>query len=127
MSALDRIGRVLVLVLSTLATLSIVASLVSVSTPAAPDNAERGEVEIAIEPEPPRAVSTPSAERATPAASMDVGGGPARTAEKRGSQETARWLQALTYAVLGLAGFVAALTIVAMRAAAHLGAIADRR
>jgi hypothetical protein len=123
--AIDWIGRVLVLVLSTLATFSLIASLVSVSAPVAPEPAGRGEVEIALEPTP-RPPATSRSERIEPSASA-AGTGSVEAAGARDSREIAKWLRALTYAVLGLAGFVAVLVIVAMRATAHLGVIADRR
>jgi hypothetical protein len=125
--ALDRVGRVLVLVLSTLATLSIVASLVSVSSPDAPEPRPDSAVEIAVPP-PGQPSATPAPEAGEPPATgASDAGTPSLQPEQRDSRELAKWLRALTYAVLGLTGFVAVLVIVAMRATAHLGAIADRR
>ncbi|RIA44455.1 hypothetical protein DFR49_2700 [Hephaestia caeni] len=137
MRVLDWIGRVAVLVLSTLATLAIVGSLVSVS---APDVLERGPErgpehgeatgEMAIEPVP---TPDPTGVTQTPVAAPDsignggVGDGQMAMPAPQRTPDLIRWLRALTYAVLGLAGFVAVLAIVAMRATAHLGAIADRR
>ncbi|HVI98120.1 MAG TPA: hypothetical protein VM657_03555 [Sphingomonas sp.] len=126
MRALDWIGRVLVLVLSALATLSIVASLVSVSAPIEPERRE-GEIARVAEPLPepqPRVTSAPGP--ADTRMTADDGTGRIEAPADRDAREIARWLRALTYAVLGLAGFVAVLVIVAMRATAHLGAIADR-
>lgn len=128
MRALDWLGRVLVLVLSTLATLSIVASLVSVSAPVAPEGRPNGAVELAVPPrEQPSAAPAPEASEPPAVAAPAAGALSAKAAEQRDAREIAKWLRALTYAVLGLAGFVAVLVIVAMRATAHLGAIADRR
>jgi hypothetical protein len=124
--ALDWIGRVLVLVLSALATFAIIASLVSVSAPVTPEPGEGGAGEITATPNPrPPAASTPATTE--PSAATGNGTGVVQAPEARDSDEIARWLRALTYAVLGLAGFIAVLVIVAMRATAHLGAIADRR
>ena len=123
MRAIDWIGRVLVLVLSALATFSLIASLVSVPAPVPPEPSRRGEVEIKAEPTPqPPAGSVSEAAEPSVSGRMSTG-----AAEVAGVREMAKWLRALTYAVLGLAGFVAVLVIVAMRATAHLGAIADRR
>ena len=66
-------------------------------------------------------------ERAEPATSAGAGTRSIASVGSRDMREIAEWLRALTYAVLGLAGFVAVPAIVAMRATAHLGAIADRR
>jgi hypothetical protein len=127
MKALDWIGRVLVLVLSTLATLSIVASLVSVSAPGTPEPRPDSAVEMAVPPPEKPSVTAAEASEPPMAAASGAGTASLHAAEQRDSRELAKWLRALTYAVLGLAGFVAVLVIVAMRATAHLGAIADRR
>jgi hypothetical protein len=128
MRATDWIGRVTVLVLSTLATFSIIASLVSVSTPTMPAPRPNGAVQIDVPPpehSSATSASEPGAPPTTSSGSLATASG--QEDDERGSRDIAKWLRALTYAVLGLAGFIAVLAIVAMRATAHLGAIADRR
>ncbi len=126
MRALDWIGRVLVLALSTLATLSLVASLVTVSVPVPPEPKARDEIDVVAgpAPEPP---TVPAEEPAPSSPGAGAGAPPVVAATAHELREMAKWLRALTYAVLGLAGFLAVLVIVAMRATAHLGALADRR
>jgi len=132
----DWIGRTLLLVLSGLATFAILASLESASrgngtlrdpvtqtsaanpqTPAGEpvqtqvqDN-DRAAVPAAQEPMQnitgPVALPTPA-----PAPVQDAG--------------VAKLLEALTYAVLALAGFAAAILIVLLRITAHLARIAER-
>lgn len=128
MRALDWLGRVALLVLSVLATLSLVGSLASVSGGRLGD-AVPGRV----------GASTPVAEEARPAPletgetseMPDLVNGTAPTGtvaveRPRAEDEIARWLKALTYAVLALAGFAAAGLLALLRITAHLARIADR-
>jgi len=122
------LGRLLVLVLSGLATFAIIGSLVSVSRLSSANAPQPQPAEQRTEAPPPVDRGDATQEPATgqmPSASGDAATARpiAAKAPERGIE---RWLEALTYAVLGLAGFVAVLVIVAMRAAAHLGTIADR-
>ncbi|MGK6318822.1 hypothetical protein [Sphingomonas sp. DT-204] len=129
MKALDWLGRVALLVLSVLATLSLVGSLASVSggrlgeavpgrvgapLPAAEETPMPGPIEAG------EARVTPDLVNGTaPAGAVAV-------ERPRAENEIARWLKALIYAVLALAGFAAAGLLVLLRITAHLARIADR-
>lgn len=129
MKVIDWIGRTLLLVMAGLATLSIVASVASVSNihGTSPDrtgthsSAERTEAPQPVEP----------GERASPtdrvAADDEAGVLAAISAADARDGEIARWLESLTYAVLALAGFMAAALLVLLRITALLARIAERR
>lgn len=113
MKALDWLGRVLLLVLSGVATLSLIGAIAQVSDmqPAAPPPGA-----ILLPPEQPRAPTNDAmapGRVAAPAAPADA--------------EAVRWLKALTYAVTALAGFAAAAVITLLRITATLTRIAERR
>lgn len=131
MRVFDWLGRTLLLVMAGLATLSIIASVASVSnihgsTPSRPGGetvAERFDMPETPPVEPSERVSSdaPVGEReddrvlaALSAADVQDG-------------EIARWLESLTYAVLALAGFMAAALLVLLRITALLARIAERR
>jgi hypothetical protein len=119
--AFDWIGRVLLLVLSGFATLSLIGAIAQVADTAA---------DRALSPPPPmvetagREAMPPSDVARDPATGDDTavvpGGRP------RADEAVARWLQALVYAVMALAGFVAAGVIVLLRITATLSRIAER-
>ena len=127
----DWVARTTMLVLAALATLALIGSLASVSNspvgdafpgsapqivedappavtpPSNPQIVEPGQGTMTIEAPPPPRVAAPA-----PA--------PPRT------DEVARWLKALTYAVIALAVFAAAGVVALVRIAAHLRGIAER-
>jgi hypothetical protein len=122
--AFDWIGRVLLLVLSGFATLSLIGAIAQVADTAAdralsPPPVETVEREAVPLPDavplPPQADDPVATESATIAA-----------APPRPDAAIARWLQALVYAVMALAGFVAAGVIVLLRITAILSRIAER-
>lgn len=129
MKALDWLARLVLLIVSALATLALVGSLASVSnTPlgqafpgggtdtqaeAREQFVEREPVELAPRGDEPRA--------ADPQGAL-----PRAVAVQREGADVGRWLKALTYAVLALAGFAAAALVVLVRIAAHLGRLAGR-
>lgn len=116
MRALDWIGRTLLLILSGFATLSLIGAIAQVAdiVPDAPVSmldrsadpvpTPDGQVVVASEPSAQVAVAAPP---------------PAEDA-------VARWLEALVYAVLALAGFAAAGVVVLLRLTATLNRIANR-
>jgi|GEM_PF-2801038 len=127
----DWIGRTLLLVLSGLATFAILASL---------ESASRGNGTLRSATQPTGSVPDP---RAPPPEAVrealgpsDARPGPSATAgptveriavPNRPAQDAgAQLLEALTYAVLALAGFAAAILIVLLRITAHLARIAER-
>ena len=126
MRIFDWLGRTLLLVMAGLATLSIIASVASVSnihgtSPSRPGSetaAERSDVTERLPVErdagaPPVAPGAETREMTTPSAAAQDG-------------EIARWLESLTYAVLALAGFMAAALLVLLRITALLARIAER-
>jgi hypothetical protein len=128
----DWLGRTLLLVMAGLATLSIVASVASVSNihgsppprPGSETVAERLEAPQKTPPvEPRQRVSS----EAPVGESEDDGVLAALSAADVQDGEIARWLESLTYAVLALAGFMAAALIVLLRITALLARIAERR
>ncbi len=127
MRIFDWLGRTLLLVMAGLATLSIIASVASVSnihgtSPSRPGSetaAERSDVTERLPVErdagaPPVAPGAETAEMTAPSAADAQDG------------EIARWLESLTYAVLALAGFMAAALLVLLRITALLARIAER-
>lgn len=131
MRVLDWLGRTLLLVMAGLATLSIIASVASVSnihgTP--PDRAPtRSIAERTEAPQPQPQLVEPGEPSPDPIASDDDSGMLATlSAADAQDGEIARWLESLTYAVLALAGFMAAALLVLLRITALLARIAERR
>ena len=130
MKVFDWLGRTLLLVMAGLATLSIIASVASVSNIHGTSSSRPGSDSVAERFEVPPAPPIEPGERAdtdAPVASADEDGIlttlPATDAE---NDEIARWLESLTYAVLALAGFMAAALLVLLRITALLARIADR-
>ena len=130
MKVFDWLGRTLLLVMAGLATLSIVASVASVSdirgtSPARPGGETVAE-RVAV-PEPPPIAPGDRAPSEAPVTPADEGGvGTALSAPDIPDDEIAQWLESLTYAVLALAGFMAAILLVLLRITALLARIADR-
>jgi len=127
----DWLGRTLLLVMAGLATLSIIASVASVSnihgsTPSRPGSetvAERFETPETPPIEPRERVSSEA-----PVGESETDGVlAALSAADTQDGEIARWLESLTYAVLALAGFMAAALLVLLRITALLARIAERR
>lgn len=133
----DWIGRTLLLVLSGLATFAILASLESASRgngtlrsgvppmENAPDQRTappETPPEMRREAQAPRGDSTP-APLPSGQAGQRVAVPAAAPVQDMG---VAQLLEALTYAVLALAGFAAAILIVLLRITAHLARIAER-
>ena len=129
MKALDWLGRVALLVLSVLATLSLVGSLASVSGGRLGDavpgrvGAPMPVVEEASSPAQLEAEETSGAPNLR---NNTAPGGTVAVERPRAEDEIARWLKALTYAVLALAGFAAAGVLALLRITAHLARIAER-
>lgn len=132
---LNWLGRVALLVLSGLATLSIIASMAAVS------NIHRSPGPIYADRPPPTATpSPPITETDQPFARVSDAARPApetsppddqawiSVSPERATQEgdVARWMESLTYAVLALAGFLAATMVILLRISASLARIADR-
>jgi hypothetical protein len=127
----DWIGRTLLLVLSGLATFAILASL---------ESASRGNGTLRsgmppMESTPDLRAPPPDAVRealgpsdARPGTPIPAGQPVQRVAVPTTSAQDAgaQLLEALTYAVLALAGFAAAILIVLLRITAHLARIAER-
>ncbi len=138
MRAVDWIGRTLLLILAGLATLSILASLHSASKLPPGWQADRqaavGDRGTAADPGSSSGGSL--APRATgvaePASALEDGLAPGAEivvpvgAESAAADRIAQWLEALTYAVLALAGFAAAGLIVLLRISGMLARLADR-
>lgn len=128
MRTLDWLGRVALLVLAGLATLSIIASVASVShirsTPSRDAGAVFVPADAPVLPEDRGEMS----ERIAPAREPGTEAGMAATiaASDADDDAIARWLESLTYAVLALAGFMAAAVLVLLRITALLARIADR-
>ncbi|VXC55235.1 hypothetical protein [Sphingomonas sp. AX6] len=131
MRVFDWLGRTLLLVMAGLATLSIIASVASVSNihgtsspsrPGSENVAERFEM-----PEtPPIEPGERIASEAPFASADETGVLAALSASDAQDGEIARWLESLTYAVLALAGFMAAALLVLLRITALLARIAER-
>ncbi|WP_294297553.1 hypothetical protein [uncultured Sphingomonas sp.] len=131
MRIVDWVARTTMLVLAALATLALIGSLASVS------NSPIGQVfpgQVAVQ-EPPAPDSLPTSAGAPPASAdaespeNAVAMRTVATAERIAAQretEVARWLKALTYAVIALAAFAAAGVVALVRIGGHLARIADR-
>jgi len=127
----DWLGRTMLLILSGLATFAILASLESASRGNGTLRSGMPPVESAPDPRapPPEAVREALGLRdAKPGTPIPAGeptqrvAAPGTAAQDAGAQ----LLEALTYAVLALAGFAAAILIVLLRITAHLARIAER-
>ncbi|WP_448501619.1 hypothetical protein [Sphingomonas sp.] len=126
MKALDWLGRVMLLVLSGFATLSLIGAIAQVADTAA---------DRALSPSPPTVERTgrealsplempPPEQARDPAIGENMAVAPG--SQPHADEAVARWLQALVYAVMALAGFVAAGVIVLLRITATLSRIAER-
>lgn len=126
---LDWAGRVVMLVLAGMVTLSLIASIAAISS---------GDVEtrIGVETEPrlaeplaePAPLPEPQRERARPEAALAEEGRTATTPGVAASPEppdTERWLEAITYALLALAGLAALATLLLWRGLRERRRIAD--
>ncbi len=131
MKVVDWLARTTMLILAALATLALIGSLASVSNSPIGD-AFPGQIEVPVTaPQPDTAASDP---RPSGPSIVEPGQGtmtiettvaaPAPTPPP--DREIARWLKALTYAVLALAVFAAAGVIALLRIAGHLRRIAER-
>lgn len=130
---LDWVGRTLLLILSGLATFALFASFTTISsgpdrTPPRPQPGEATAPETAPIGRPAPIEQRRTIDRDSPVAAGEGGAEPiaGAIAVPRAPDAVARWLEALTYATLALAGFVAAGLIVLLRIAGHLGQIARR-
>lgn len=129
MRVFDWIGRTLLLVMAGLATLSIVASVASVSnihgtSPQRPGTQSIAERSDSAQPQPIERAEPQTV--AEPITSEEHGVLAALSAADPQDGEIARWLESLTYAVLALAGFMAAALLVLLRITALLARIAER-
>ncbi len=129
MRVVDWLARTTMLVLAALATLALIGSLASVSNSPIGD-AFPGQVATPVEPptgaRPATAASDPSIVepgQGTVTIETAVAAPAPVTPPER---EIARWLKALTYAVLALAVFAAAGVVALLRIAGHLRRIAER-
>ena len=134
MKAVDWLARTAMLVLAALATLALIGSLASVSDSPIGD-AFPGQVAVQDVPTPPNPVGAASSGAdATPAAGATEPTEPTGTAmvasvERAAAvrdREVARWLKALTYAVIALAAVAAAGVVALVRIGEHLARVAER-
>lgn len=132
-STIDWFARLVMLVLASLATLALIGSFASMSYQPLGD-AFPGRTAMR-EPAPvPTTTPTQTADAVEPGEAGNVtaaaGEGGTMVAVpqvlERETEEIARWLKALTYAVLALAGFAAAGVIALARIAWQIGRVADR-
>lgn len=125
MRALDWLFRTAMLALAGLVTLSMLASIAAISTEAGPagwiggDEPQTAEPVAEPESDPPR----PAAVEAAAEAAEEVGEAGATLAPA--AREPARWLEAIAYALLALAGLLAIALLLLARAARELKRIAD--
>ena len=130
----DWLGRTLLLILSGLATFAILASLESASRGNGTLGRRVAPMESAPDPRapPPEAVrgaltsSGDTTPTPTPVPAGQTGQRMAVPATAVQDAGVAQLLEALTYAVLALAGFAAAILIVLLRTTTHLARIAER-
>ncbi|MEG3149321.1 hypothetical protein U1769_05430 [Sphingomonas sp. ZT3P38] len=127
----DWLGRTMLLILSGLATFAILASLESASRGNGTLRSGMPPAESAPDPRapPPEAVREALGPRARMPGTPIPAGQPAQRVAVPGAAAQdagAQLLEALTYAVLALAGFAAAILIVLLRITAHLARIAER-
>lgn len=131
MRVFDWLGRTLLLVMAGLATLSIVASVASVSNIHGSTPSRSGSETVADRFETPETPPVEPSERESgeaPVGESEADGMlAALSAADAQDGEIARWLESLTYAVLALAGFMAAALLVLLRITALLARIAERR
>ncbi|UUL82024.1 hypothetical protein [Sphingomonas qomolangmaensis] len=119
MKTIDWFGRLLLLGLSSFATLFLIGAMVQVSNTGTPGPPPGERVMSSpqarpVDAAPPRSVPP----RATPT--------PLPIPTPQDQRELLRWAEALTYAVTALALFVAAGVVVLLRLTATLSRIADR-
>ncbi len=124
----DWFGRTVALILSAVATFATIAALVSVSGPRMP-GLDRpplpGDTAVPALPSMPEEMTeAPSGPLATPGHRT---GGQAPVAARVAEPDAERWLPALTYALIAIAGFAGAMLVVLMRISAQLADIARRR
>lgn len=129
----DWIGRTLLLVLSGLATFAIIASLESTSRGNGTLRSGMPSTETASDQRatPPDSTGEAQAPGGDPTPAPMPGGQAGQRVAMPGATSVqdmgvAQLLEALTYAVLALAGFAAAILIVLLRITAHLARIAGR-
>jgi hypothetical protein len=126
MRALDWLFRTAMLALAGLVTLAMLASIAAISTDSGPGGwiggGERQAVEPAAAPDPdePAPMTREAAERA---AGLAAGAGVAGAA--RPEPEPGRWLEAIAYALLALAGLLAIALLLLGSATRDLRRIAD--
>lgn len=132
-STIDWFSRLVMLVLASLATLAMIGSFASMSYQPLGDAFPGRTAMREGAPAPtgtPGAVAETSDSGESGNVTAAVGGGGTLVAVphtlQRETEEVARWLKALTYAVLALAGFAAAGVIALARIAWQLGRVADR-
>lgn len=131
MNIVDWIARTTMLVLAALATLALIGSLASVSN-APIGQAFPGQVavqEASAPDSPPASTNAPrepaDAETPDTAAATGTIATVQRIAAQRDA-EVARWLKALTYAVIALTAIAAAGVVALARIGGHLARIAER-
>ena len=126
---LDWLGRVLMLVLAGLVTLSIIGSIAAIPSESIGTRMGLETRTSTIdhpplpEPEPEAAAPQPEPSR-QPAAPGGVSAGPGAPAASA-SSEAARWLEAITYALLALVGLVALASLILWRGLCERRRIAD--
>jgi len=125
MRALDWFGRLVIAVMSALATLSLIASFASVSNVPLPMPGSERVASVAARDDPaPPGSAAGSREQA--AREVALRGSVTSAAGPESTRELARWLEALTYAVMALAGFAAVGVVLLLRIGSHLARIAER-
>lgn len=132
-STIDWFARLVMFVLASLATLALIGSFASMSYrplgDAFPGRTTMREA-VPAPPATPAAVAGPPGrdEPGNVTAAVGRSGAPVAVPQtmERETEEIARWLKALTYAVLALAGFAAAGVIALARIAWQLGRVAGR-
>ena len=130
MKTADWLVRAAMLVLSCLATLALIGSLSTMSAGGPGDSVRGRGVAMVAGGETGSTTRPPAvASRAAQSAADGPAGAPHGIPPDRGAAQAAdhaRWMKALTYAVLAVAGFVAAGVVALGRIAFHLGRIAGR-
>ncbi|WP_156347026.1 hypothetical protein [Sphingomonas sp. Leaf33] len=128
MTIVDWIARTTMLVLAALATLALIGSLASVSNSPIGD-AFPGQVATQDAPGPDAPPAPPTVRQETESSDAASARSATATVERILAQrdaEVARWLKALTYAVIALAAFAAAGVLALVRIGGHLARLADR-
>lgn len=130
---LDWIGRTLLLILAGLSTFAVIASLMAASvvdTGSAPRDAsgagvaQRGSQPDTDSVQPPRSAEPGESSKSSAQGDGELVRVPAPPERP---DPLAHWLEALTWAVLALAGFAAAALLVLLRITFHLATIARQR